>query len=150
MEVDDRSNFIGRELFLQCAHPFNEVTVNAAEAAIGFYQKVGFTQIGDRFFKHGIWGTPMKWVNPATSLLSTLRELECELHQPQCRSDRERLAQLLAPDFREFGRSGASYSRDDTLAMLPLETEAPQIHAKTLLYTSLQIRLCYLPIGQPI
>lgn len=64
------------------------------------------------------------------SLLSTLRELECELHQPQCRGDRDRLAQLLAPDFREFGRSGASYTRDDMLATLPLETEAPQIHAQ--------------------
>lgn len=64
------------------------------------------------------------------SLLSTLRELECELHQPKCRGDRECLAQLLAPDFREFGRSGASYTRDDTLMILPLETEAPQIHAQ--------------------
>jgi hypothetical protein len=64
------------------------------------------------------------------SLLSTLRELECELHQPKCRSDRDRLAQLLAPDFREFGRSGATYRREDTLALLPLETEVPQIHAQ--------------------
>lgn len=64
------------------------------------------------------------------SLLSTLRELECELHQPECRSDRARLAQLLAPDFREFGRSGALYSRDDILLRLPPETEPPQIHGQ--------------------
>lgn len=64
------------------------------------------------------------------SLLSTLRELECELHQPQCRGDRERLTQLLAPDFREFGRSGASYTRDDTLMLLPTDPEPPQIHAQ--------------------
>lgn len=64
------------------------------------------------------------------SLLSILHDLECELHHPKCRGDRERLAQLLAPDFREFGRSGASYTRDDMLARLPLETEAPQIHAQ--------------------
>ncbi|WP_017299147.1 DUF4440 domain-containing protein [Nodosilinea nodulosa] len=64
------------------------------------------------------------------SLLSILRELECELHQPQCRGDRDRLGQLLAADFREFGRSGASYTRDDMLASLPLETAAPQIHAQ--------------------
>lgn len=64
------------------------------------------------------------------SLLSTLRDLECELHQPQCRSNRARLEQLLAPDFREFGRSGATYTRDDTLALLPTETELPQIHAQ--------------------
>lgn len=64
------------------------------------------------------------------SLLFTLRELECELHQPKCRGDRERLEQLLAPDFREFGRSGATYTRHDTLAMLPSETQVPQIHAQ--------------------
>lgn len=54
---------IGRELFTQCAHDLDEVTVNAAEAAVGFYRKVGFVQSGERFFKHGAWGTPMKWVN---------------------------------------------------------------------------------------
>lgn len=54
---------IGRELFTQCAHDLDEVTVNAAEAAVGFYQKVGFVQSGDRFFKNGVWGTPMRWAN---------------------------------------------------------------------------------------
>jgi len=56
---------IGRQLFTQCTHDLDEVTVNAAEAAVGFYQKVGFQQNGDRFFKHGIWGIPMKWINPS-------------------------------------------------------------------------------------
>ncbi len=64
------------------------------------------------------------------SLLATLRELECELHQPECRKDRERLAQLLAPDFKEFGRSGASYTRDHELMSLPSDPEPPQIHAQ--------------------
>lgn len=64
------------------------------------------------------------------SLLSTLCELERELHQPQCRGDRERLVQLLAPEFREFGRSGATYRRDDMLLRLPAETETPEIHAQ--------------------
>lgn len=63
-------------------------------------------------------------------LLSTLRELECELHQPKCRSDRERLAQLFDPNFKEFGRSGASYTRDDMLMLLPTEQQAPKIHAQ--------------------
>jgi putative acetyltransferase len=54
---------IGRELFTQCAKDFDEVTVNAAETALGFYQKVGFIQSDDRFFKYGIWGIPMKWIN---------------------------------------------------------------------------------------
>ncbi|PSN11186.1 DUF4440 domain-containing protein [filamentous cyanobacterium CCT1] len=64
------------------------------------------------------------------SLLSTLRELECELHQPDCRGNRERLAQLLASDFREFGRSGASYTLDDMLTLLPTDPEPPHIHAQ--------------------
>lgn len=64
------------------------------------------------------------------SLLSMLRELECELHQPKCRGDQERLTQLLDPDFKEFGRSGASYTRDDTLMLLPTDTEPPTVHAQ--------------------
>jgi hypothetical protein len=64
------------------------------------------------------------------SLLATLRELECELHQPECRRNRERLAQLLAPDFKEFGRSGATYTLDDELMSLPNDPELPQIHAQ--------------------
>ncbi len=52
---------VGRELFTRCSYDFDEVTVNAAAEAVGFYQKVGFIQSGDRFFKYGIWGTPMKW-----------------------------------------------------------------------------------------
>jgi hypothetical protein len=47
------------------------------------------------------------------SLLATLRELECELHDPKCRRDRACLERLLVPDFREFGRSGSAYVRDD-------------------------------------
>jgi GNAT superfamily N-acetyltransferase len=60
---------IGRELFTQCTYDFDEVTVNAAEEAVSFYQKVGFIQSGDRFFKHGIWGTPMKWSKHTTDLV---------------------------------------------------------------------------------
>lgn len=58
---------IGRALFTQCAQDLDEVTVNAAEAAVGFYQKVGFMQSGDRFFKNGVWGMPMKWINNAAN-----------------------------------------------------------------------------------
>lgn len=64
------------------------------------------------------------------SLLSTLRQLECELHQPTCRRDRARLLQLLAPDFREFGRSGAAYKREEILNLLPDESKPAQIHAQ--------------------
>jgi hypothetical protein len=64
------------------------------------------------------------------SLLSIIRELECELHQSECRRDRERLAHLLAPDFREFGRSGATYTHEHELMSLPSDPEPPQIHAQ--------------------
>lgn len=55
---------IGRQLFMQCAKDLNEVTVNAAEEAVDFYQKVGFQPTGDRFYSYGIWQTPMQWTNP--------------------------------------------------------------------------------------
>jgi hypothetical protein len=49
-------------------------------------------------------------------LLETLRALEVALHQSALRADPARLGALLHPAFREFGRSGAIYSRDATLA----------------------------------
>ncbi|MBW4671361.1 MAG: GNAT family N-acetyltransferase [Cyanomargarita calcarea GSE-NOS-MK-12-04C] len=57
---------IGRELFCRCAENFDEVTVNVAEAAVGFYQKIGFRESGNSFFYKGIWGTPMKWSKQAS------------------------------------------------------------------------------------
>lgn len=58
---------IGRELFTRCSAGFDEITVNSADAAVGFYQKLGFVQNGDRFRRNLGWGTPMKWVNPGTA-----------------------------------------------------------------------------------
>jgi predicted GNAT family N-acyltransferase len=52
---------IGRELFTQCSIDLDEITVNSSDLAVGFYHKVGFVQTGDRFFKNGMWATPMKW-----------------------------------------------------------------------------------------
>lgn len=54
---------IGRELFTRCTNSFNEITVNSSDLAVGFYQKVGFSQSDDRFFKDGIWATPMRWTH---------------------------------------------------------------------------------------
>ncbi|MEM7716861.1 MAG: GNAT family N-acetyltransferase [Cyanobacteria bacterium P01_A01_bin.68] len=54
---------IASQLFIQCTKDFEEITVNAAETAIGFYEKIGFVQNGDRFFLKGIWQRPMKWTN---------------------------------------------------------------------------------------
>jgi len=45
------------------------------------------------------------------ALLTTLRELEIALHQPEVRSDPRKLSALLHPQFREFDRSGAEYTR---------------------------------------
>lgn len=54
---------IGRELFTRCINDFDEITVNSSDLAVGFYQKVGFAQSGNRFFKDGLWGTPMRWTH---------------------------------------------------------------------------------------
>ncbi|HTA64125.1 MAG TPA: nuclear transport factor 2 family protein [Xanthomonadaceae bacterium] len=65
------------------------------------------------------------------SILSTLRALECELHESGTRHDRQRLVELLHPDFHEFGRSGASYTRADILEHLLAEPEpGQQVHAQ--------------------
>ncbi|MBK9574612.1 MAG: DUF4440 domain-containing protein [Rhodoferax sp.] len=64
------------------------------------------------------------------SIASTLQALECELHDPSVRRNRNRLVQLIHPDFLEFGRSGASYTFANTLERLPSETEACAIHAQ--------------------
>jgi hypothetical protein len=48
-------------------------------------------------------------------LLETLRRLEMELHQPRVRESRESLGAYLHPAFREFGRSGHVFTRDDVL-----------------------------------
>lgn len=51
-------------------------------------------------------------------LLRKLRALEVALHRPAVRGDAARIKELLHPRFREFGRSGLEYSRDDVLAAL--------------------------------
>jgi hypothetical protein len=48
-------------------------------------------------------------------LLQTLRALEVSLHQHDTRCDRKALGHLLHPRFWEFGRSGAVYTREQTL-----------------------------------
>jgi hypothetical protein len=51
----------------------------------------------------------------APGLIDVLRELEVTLHQPEVRSDPVKLGQLLHLSFREFGRSGTEYTREDVL-----------------------------------
>jgi len=45
-----------------------------------------------------------------------LRDLEESLWRAETRFDRAHMERVLAPDFVEFGRSGRTYSRADTLA----------------------------------
>lgn len=56
-----------------------------------------------------------------TALLLLLKAFEAELHKPAARSDATRLDALLHDDFREFGCSGAAYTKADILSRLPAE-----------------------------
>jgi hypothetical protein len=40
------------------------------------------------------------------------------------------MAELLHATFREFGRSGASYTRSEVLARIPGQSEGPEIHSQ--------------------
>lgn len=66
----------------------------------------------------------------AEPLLSVLRALECELHQPKARRNQKRLDELLDPGFREFGRSGAAYERADIFELLSNEIPPAKVHAQ--------------------
>jgi hypothetical protein len=48
---------------------------------------------------------------------------ERESLSPQCRADAARLERLLAPDFHEFGASGAEYGYDGTAARVAAYTD---------------------------
>lgn len=63
-----------------------------------------------------------------------LYELEVSLWKPETRFDRDYMDDLLAEDFFEFGRSGRTYDRGETLSApeQPIDIELPlqnfQIH----------------------
>jgi len=56
-----------------------------------------------------------------TKLLTRLRSLEIELHKPYCRSNAERLDELLHESFFEIGRSGRRWDKSAILSELPTE-----------------------------
>lgn len=64
------------------------------------------------------------------ALLETLTELEISLHDPQVRRSVERLGALLHPAFKEFGRSGAAFTREEILAHVGSEAQQPVIWAQ--------------------
>lgn len=58
----------------------------------------------------------------AVSLSDHLLALEFALQTREVRSSETRLRELLAPEFREFGRSGLAYTFDDIISRLTAET----------------------------
>ncbi len=62
---------------------------------------------------------------PAEDIANQLRRAEGALLDPAVRSDRARVAELLADDFVEFGSSGRIWTRDEILDLLSGETLAP-------------------------
>jgi hypothetical protein len=63
-------------------------------------------------------------------LLEDLQALEVELHQPGVRCSRERLEQLLHPEFHEIGRSGRSYNRETIVNFLAAQDSQPTVASK--------------------
>jgi hypothetical protein len=64
------------------------------------------------------------------NLLETITALEISLHDPLVRSDAVQLGALLHPEFKEFGRSGASYTHADIVSRLLASEAQPKIHAQ--------------------
>jgi hypothetical protein len=62
-----------------------------------------------------------------TSLLLELQALEVELHHPGVRCSRERLEQLLHPEFHEVGRSGRIYDRETIVGYLAAQASPPAV-----------------------
>jgi len=60
-------------------------------------------------------------------LLQELQALEVELHHPGVRCSRERLEQLLHPQFHEVGRSGRAYSRETIVDFLAAQESQPVV-----------------------
>ncbi len=55
-------------------------------------------------------------------------ELETRLHKKEVRNSRERMDELIADDFVEFGKSGGVFHKQDTLDDLESEQVDVQIH----------------------
>ena len=70
-------------------------------------------------------------------LLSELQSLEVELHHPGVRCSRERLEQLLHPEFHEVGRSGRAYDRETIANYLAAQQAHPVVASETFAVTEL-------------
>lgn len=69
----------------------------------------------------------MKPESGQSALLKHLLTLEQEMHRTEVRRNRQRMEELLHPDFEEFGRSGRVYSREEILAEFSNEGSLPTI-----------------------
>jgi hypothetical protein len=63
--------------------------------------------------------------------------LEVELHHPGVRCSRERLEQLLHPEFHEVGRSGRAYDRSTIVDYLATQQSHPVVASDTFTVTEL-------------
>jgi hypothetical protein len=63
-------------------------------------------------------------------LVAVLESLERELHRCMAGSDSHRMAELLHPDFVEFGRSGRTYTFEQIFTQLREEPVFPLIHSQ--------------------
>ena len=63
-------------------------------------------------------------------LLQELQALEVELHHPGVRCSRERLEQLLHPEFHEVGRSGRAYNRETIVNFFASQESQPVIRSE--------------------
>jgi hypothetical protein len=70
-------------------------------------------------------------------LLHLLQTLEAELHHPGTRCSRERLEQLLHPQFHEVGRSGRPYTRETVIGYLASLTVQPAVESDHYAVTAL-------------
>ena len=62
-------------------------------------------------------------------LLTHLQSLEAELHHPGVRCSRQRLEELLHPEFHEVGRSGRQYTRETVIRYLAAQETQPRVLA---------------------
>ncbi len=67
--------------------------------------------------------------------ISFFKDLETSLHKKEVRNSREQVSLLLADDFMEFGKSGKTYHKQDTLdglegEQIDLEIEVSDFDAR--------------------
>lgn len=59
-----------------------------------------------------------------SEIVARLHQFELSMHRPEIRASHERLNELIADEFIEFGRSGRTYDKQTLLAALAQESGA--------------------------